>query len=545
MANTIYSQGDKIEYGIKIFVVDTEEDKTNLSIRSAKMGSKCYVIATKKWYILDGSNEWVPFVDAGGSGGSPFIPKGSAATIDELPTEGNEVGDLYIVQEDGSEWVWWTSEDKPDGYWEKLGAEGGGGNAKNAFIATFTKDNYNTWSTDKDISEIREAYDTNKLILFKYDDGITEPIFIDDGQDEYFTAKMVYYDANGMNYYSFNVVGGYGVSVTVTPFINATSANVASAIGNFNASQRSTAKTGLSIVEATAANVSSAINSFSSSQKTAAKTALGVVEATSANVASAITNFSSSQKTTAKSDLGITEATSTNVASAISSFNASQKTTAKSDLGIVEATAANVASAIDGMDSTQITNVKTNLSISDPFIVSFTDNNGWSATKTYAEITAAITANKVVVFFLTNTAGYGCTSNIFVDTTNNILRASIPVIIDTNIIIYHISYTNANVITVTTSQVPIETYITISDTAATITPADNTIYKCGELTSLTISNPPATGSYEIIFTSGATATSFSIPQTIYMPDSFSIEANMRYEISISDNYGVGMGWSTI
>lgn len=86
---------------------------------------------------------------------------------------------------------------------------------------------------------------------------------------------------------------------------------------------------------------------------------------------------------------------------------------------------------------------------------------------------------------------------------------------------------------------------TISGTTVTITPVNNYIYKCGELASLTISNPPVTGSYEIIFTSGATATSFSIPQTIYMPDSFSIEANMRYEISISDSYGAGMGWSTI
>lgn len=124
MANTIYSQGDKVEYGIKIYYVDTDADKTNLPKRSAKMGSKCYVIEDKKWYILNGSYEWVPFVDAGGSGdsGSPFVPKGSVATVDELPTEDNAIGDLYIVQEDHSEWVWLTSTEEPDGYWEQIGS---------------------------------------------------------------------------------------------------------------------------------------------------------------------------------------------------------------------------------------------------------------------------------------------------------------------------------------------------------------------------------------------------------------------------------------
>ena len=123
MAKTLYSQSGKVEYGIKKYIVDTEADKEALNLRSTKMGSKCYVIDTKKWYILNSSNQWIPFVDAGGSGGSgsPFNVKGSVPTIDDLPTEDNAIGDLYIVQEDHSEWVWLTSGEESNGYWERLG----------------------------------------------------------------------------------------------------------------------------------------------------------------------------------------------------------------------------------------------------------------------------------------------------------------------------------------------------------------------------------------------------------------------------------------
>lgn len=37
---------------------------------------------------------------------SGYTPKASVATADDLPTSGNEVGDVRIVREDGTEWVW-------------------------------------------------------------------------------------------------------------------------------------------------------------------------------------------------------------------------------------------------------------------------------------------------------------------------------------------------------------------------------------------------------------------------------------------------------
>ena len=77
----------------------------------------------------------------------------------------------------------------------------------------------------------------------------------------------------------------------------------------------------------------------------------------------------------------------------------------------------------------------------------------------------------------------------------------------------------------------------------TITPAANTIYNCGELTSLTISNPTATGGYSIVFTSGSTATTTTIPATILGLESFAAEANTLYEINVLDNRAVVGSWA--
>ena len=83
---------------------------------------------------------------------------------------------------------------------------------------------------------------------------------------------------------------------------------------------------------------------------------------------------------------------------------------------------------------------------------------------------------------------------------------------------------------------PAETVVEVSGTTPTITPAANTIYKCGELTSLTISNPPATGKYSIIFYSGAT------PTTTVGIENFVAEANKRYKIKVEDNYATYDSW---
>ena len=85
--------------------------------------------------------------------------------------------------------------------------------------------------------------------------------------------------------------------------------------------------------------------------------------------------------------------------------------------------------------------------------------------------------------------------------------------------------------------------VNVGGTTPTITLAPNTIYKCGELTSLTISNPPATGAYSIVFTSGSTATQTTIPATILGLEDFAAEANTIYEINVLDNRAVVGSWA--
>lgn len=89
---------------------------------------------------------------------------------------------------------------------------------------------------------------------------------------------------------------------------------------------------------------------------------------------------------------------------------------------------------------------------------------------------------------------------------------------------------------------PAENVVDVSGTTPTIEPQANTIYQCRELTSLTISNPPSTGAYSIVFTSGATATTTTFPATILGLEDFAAEANTRYEINVLDNRAVYNGW---
>lgn len=83
---------------------------------------------------------------------------------------------------------------------------------------------------------------------------------------------------------------------------------------------------------------------------------------------------------------------------------------------------------------------------------------------------------------------------------------------------------------------PAETVVDVSGTTPTIEPQANTTYNCGELTSLTISNPLASGKYSIIFFSGAT------PTTTVGIENFVAEANKRYKIEVEDNYATYDSW---
>lgn len=84
--------------------------------------------------------------------------------------------------------------------------------------------------------------------------------------------------------------------------------------------------------------------------------------------------------------------------------------------------------------------------------------------------------------------------------------------------------------------------VEVSGTTPTIDAEDNTVYKCGELTSLTLDTYPATGEFIIVFESGSTPTTTSFPNTIKGLESFAAEANKIYEISIWDGRALTASW---
>lgn len=86
--------------------------------------------------------------------------------------------------------------------------------------------------------------------------------------------------------------------------------------------------------------------------------------------------------------------------------------------------------------------------------------------------------------------------------------------------------------------------VTVSGTDPVITATANTRYICGTVTTLSFT-PAVTGISEVIFTSGSLATVLTLPNTVKMPEWFSIETNHIYEISILNGvYGGAMLWPT-
>ena len=83
----------------------------------------------------------------------------------------------------------------------------------------------------------------------------------------------------------------------------------------------------------------------------------------------------------------------------------------------------------------------------------------------------------------------------------------------------------------------------ISSAAPSIAAEDNHVYVCGTVTSIVISSIPANGEFTVIFTSGSTAATFTEPSGMTMPDNFTVKANTRYEINVSDGYAAVASWA--
>lgn len=53
--------------------------------------------------------------------GTVFNIKGDVATVADLPSTGNSIGDVYYVQSVSAGYVWLQTTAHPTGYWEELG----------------------------------------------------------------------------------------------------------------------------------------------------------------------------------------------------------------------------------------------------------------------------------------------------------------------------------------------------------------------------------------------------------------------------------------
>lgn len=86
--------------------------------------------------------------------------------------------------------------------------------------------------------------------------------------------------------------------------------------------------------------------------------------------------------------------------------------------------------------------------------------------------------------------------------------------------------------------------VTVSDAGAvTQECADNTIYTfTGALTSLTLTQATGAKEYVVIFATGSTAPTVTFPSGVVFPDTLTIEANKRYEVSVRDGYAVAQSW---
>lgn len=82
------------------------ETMADLPKTDNKLGDVYYVISEESQYAYNGMT-WELIDDTHGDGGSELVNyKGIKETVDELPQDGNEVGDTWYVKEDSSMYMW-------------------------------------------------------------------------------------------------------------------------------------------------------------------------------------------------------------------------------------------------------------------------------------------------------------------------------------------------------------------------------------------------------------------------------------------------------
>ena len=89
------------------------------------------------------------------------------------------------------------------------------------------------------------------------------------------------------------------------------------------------------------------------------------------------------------------------------------------------------------------------------------------------------------------------------------------------------------------SVTPLPVEVTVTGTSYTCTAQDNRIYKCGELSGLTIADSAQNISFTVDFTSGSTATVLNVPSGYMAPGGdLTPEAGMVYELNVRNGKAV-------
>ena len=108
MAYILRKVGNATNIAVNQYEADTELDMKDINVHEAPMGSRCYVINTGAWYVLNDKGEWkvVPKKEGGGGG------QGAA-----LPEMGEVTKGMYLTN-DGSN-AEWEAIDIPQSDWEQ------------------------------------------------------------------------------------------------------------------------------------------------------------------------------------------------------------------------------------------------------------------------------------------------------------------------------------------------------------------------------------------------------------------------------------------
>ena len=203
-----------------------------------------------------------------------------------------------------------------------------------------------------------------------------------------------------------------------------------------------------------------------------------------------------------------------------------------------DVTAAAVVAAIEAMTNAQKADAREGLDAAQtPMIVEFSEQGGvYSASESLVDIKAALAAGRIVSGF--NEAGAEC--RVIGQDVGNVQFAAVD---DSNggstlrLRVYTVGQSSVDYFAHEFQWAPGS--VTISDAAASISPNNDTVYKCGTLTSLTIAGSALDISFSVDFDSGATPTSIFVPSGYKAPGGdLTPEANKTYELNVRNGKAV-------